>query len=77
MPEERALIQFRCVAEKHQQPKAGISDLLTVYEGKWAYCPMDIRAKGHEWEPTGGLSVNDVRQLVDRERSARSKGSES
>ena len=71
MPEERALIQFRCVSEKHQQPKAGVSDLLTVYERQWAYCPMDIRAKGHEWQATGGLSLNEVRMLVDRERNAR------
>ena len=71
MPEERALIQFRCVAEKHQQPKAGVSDLLTVHERQWAYCPMDIRAKGHDWNPTGGLSLNEVRALVDRERNAR------
>ena len=77
MPEDRALIQFRCVAEKHQQPKAGVSDLLTIYDGKWAYCPMDTRAKGHQWEPTGGLSVTEVRLLVDRERNARSKQSES
>lgn len=72
MPEERAaLIQFRCVAEKHQEPKGGTSDLLTIHEGQWAYCPHDIRDKGHRWEPTGGLTVHEVRQLVDRERNAR------
>ena len=73
MPEGRALIQYRCVTEKHQEAKAGNSDTLTVHEGKWAYCPFDVRAKGHEWDDTGGLSVNEVRMLVDRERSARAK----
>ena len=76
MPEERALIQFRCVNERHQEPKApGPSDLLTVHEGKWAYCPYDIRATGHVWKETGGLSVTDVRLVVDRERAAKREGS--
>ena len=73
MPEERALIQFRCVTPKHLDAKAGNSDTLTVYEGKWAYCPMDVRAKDHTWVSTGGISVNDVRMLIDRERQSRSK----
>jgi hypothetical protein len=72
VPEERARIQFRCVNEKHQEPRMpGPSDLLTVYEGKWAYCPYDIRAKGHDWQATGGLTVNEVRLIVDRERAAK------
>ena len=73
MPEERALIHFRCVAEKHQGPKGGPSDMLTIHEGRWAYCPFDIREQGHRWAPTGGLSVNDLRSLIDRERNARTK----
>jgi len=73
MPEDRALIQYRCVNEKHQENKTGTSDTLTVYEGKWAYCPFDVRATGHSWEDTGGLSLNDVRMLVDRERNARAR----
>ena len=72
MAVERALIQYRCVAEKHQEPRPqGPSDLLTVHEGKWAYCPHDIRAMGHDWKETGGLSVTDLRLLIDRERYAK------
>ena len=76
MPEERALIYYRCVTEKHQEPRPqGPSDLLTVHEGKWAYCPHDIRATGHEWKDTGGKTVVEVRLLVDRERAAKREGS--
>ena len=73
IPEDRALIQYRCIADTHQTPKAGTSDTLTVYQGKWAYCPFDVRAKGHTWEDTGALSLNEVRMLVDRKRNARAK----
>jgi len=74
VPEERALIQFRCVNEKHQEQRSSTSDTLTINEGAWAYCPMDVRAKGHEWQATGGLTLNEVRMLVDRERNTRGKG---
>lgn len=67
MPEERALIQFRCVADDHQEPGAK-SDTLTVHEGKWAFCPHDIRAKGHRWEATGGATLTDVRHMAERAR---------
>lgn len=69
MPEERALIHYRCIEPKHQEAKTpGPSDLLTVHEGKWAYCPYDIRADGHTWKETGGITVTEIRLLVDRER---------
>ncbi|HYK98799.1 MAG TPA: hypothetical protein VEU77_10460 [Candidatus Acidoferrales bacterium] len=70
MPEEGSLIQFCCVAADHQDAKGSSSDTLTIHEGKWAFCPYDIRANGHEWEATGGVSVAEVRRLVDRGRSA-------
>ena len=73
MPEGRALIQFRCVNEKHQQQRSSSSDTLTINEGAWAYCPMDVRAKDHEWRATGGLTLNEVRLLIDRERNTRGK----
>lgn len=63
MPEDRALIHFRCTNAKHQDARGGVSDTLTIHEGMWAYCPHDIRVKGHEWEPTGGVSMSEVRRL--------------
>jgi hypothetical protein len=37
------------------------SDTLTIHLGKWAYCPHDIRSKGHEWVETGGQSLTQIR----------------
>lgn len=71
MPEERALIAYRCVNPKHQEPADSRSDQLTIHEKKWAYCPHDIRAKGHEWVDTGGVTLTEVRLLVDRGRQKR------
>ena len=33
-----------------------------VHEGKWSYCPRDIRAKDHVWEPTGGVRIELLRR---------------
>lgn len=63
MPEDRALIYFRCVNAKHQEARGNESDTLTIHDGKWAYCPHDIRVKGHEWEATGGVTLDDARRL--------------
>lgn len=63
MPEDRALVHFRCVSAKHQEARGSASDTLTIHDGKWAFCPYDIRVKGHEWEPTGGLPLDAVRRL--------------
>ncbi len=67
MPEERALIQYRCVADDHQEPGSK-SDTLTIHEGKWAFCPRDSRAKGHRWEDTGGVTLTEVRRIAERAR---------
>lgn len=61
MPDQRALIHYRCSNLKHQQPSGNTSDTLTINEGKWAYCPHDIREKGHEWSETGGVSLEQAR----------------
>lgn len=56
-----ALIHFRCATPAHQRAKAGISDTLTIHEGKWAYCPHDIRAKDHAWVDAGGVTLEQLR----------------
>ena len=63
MSDERPLIFFRCVNAKHQELRGRESDTLTIHQGKWAYCPHDIRVKGHQWEDTGGVALGDVRRL--------------
>jgi hypothetical protein len=61
VPDQRALIHYRCSNPKHQQANSNKSDTLTIHEGKWAYCAFDIRAKEHQWTETGGVTVEQVR----------------
>ena len=66
MPDERALIYFRCTNPKHRDSAGNKSDTLTIHEGKWAYCGHDIRAKGHEWTATNGITLEQVRSAQRR-----------
>jgi hypothetical protein len=34
---------------------------LTLFEGLWAYCPFDVRAGEHDWVPTGGVTMDTLR----------------
>ncbi len=57
------LIHYRCTASTHQQGVEGrTADTLTVHEGKWSYCPKDIREKDHVWQPTGGIRIELLRR---------------
>ena len=63
MAQESGLIHYRCAAPSHQQGVEGrTADTLTVHEGKWSYCPKDIRATDHLWQPTGGVRIELLRR---------------
>lgn len=66
MPDERALIYYRCTNPAHHQAASNKSDTLTIHEGKWAYCGHDIRAKGHVWTATNGVTLEQVRSAQRR-----------
>ena len=55
------LVHFRCTQPAHDRPPATRSDTLTLVEGLWAYCPFNIRAGDHEWVPTGGVTMDSLR----------------
>jgi hypothetical protein len=59
--EQEALIHYRCGNTTHTQMRGVESDTLTIHLGKWAYCPHDVRSKGHEWVETGGQTLTQVR----------------
>ena len=43
------------------------SDHITVVDGRWAFCAMNVRAEKHDWVSTGGITRADVaRQLAQR-----------
>ena len=53
------LVEFECVAKKHA-PTIERPDKLTIHEGKWAFCPFDALADGHDWRETGGTDVDTL-----------------
>lgn len=55
------LVHFRCTNLAHARPTGGRSDTLTLVEGLWAYCPFDVRAGDHDWQPTGGVRLAELR----------------
>lgn len=38
------------------------ADTITVHDGKWSYCPRDIRETDHQWQPTGGVQIERLRR---------------
>jgi hypothetical protein len=54
------LIHFRCGEPAHARPDQRVSGTVTLVEGLWAFCPMDVRADGHDWRPTGGVTMEDL-----------------
>ena len=55
------LVHFRCTNLAHVRPASERSDQLTLHEGLWAYCPFNVRAGDHEWAPTGGVTMEQLR----------------
>ncbi len=70
MPEDGALIHYRCTDPKHQASGERISDKLTIHEKRWAYCPFDARAKPHTWTETGGITLSQLRLRLREARAS-------
>ena len=63
MQDQSGLIHWRCEAAAHRQGADGRTpDTLTVRDGSWAYCPMDVAATGHDWKNTGGVRIEMLRR---------------
>jgi hypothetical protein len=56
-------IDFVCARADHQVTTLG--EDLTVHAEKWAYCPSK-HVDGHEWRPCGGMSLEDLKRLLQR-----------
>ena len=54
------LVHFRCTNPAHARPAAQRSDMLTLVEALWAYCPFNVRAGEHLWTPTGGVTLAEL-----------------
>lgn len=62
------LVHFRCTNPAHARPAGERSDTVTLNEGLWAYCPFNVRAGDHQWSPTGGVTIDDLRRQRPTER---------
>ena len=56
-------VDFVCARAEHQGSEP--DDALTMHEDRWAYCPGGARDR-HEWRSTGGVSLEDAKQFVQR-----------
>jgi hypothetical protein len=55
------LIHYRCVTRAHLAVTDQPSGRVTAHERKWAYCNDPDAASEHEWQATGGVSVELLR----------------
>jgi hypothetical protein len=56
-PDVEATIAFTCAAPAHREGDGG-PDKLTIHDRRWAFCPFDALAGGHEWRPSEGLTLS-------------------
>ena len=61
-------ITLCCVTRTHWQRPAGAGDTntVTIVRGAWAFCPHNAMAEGHDWRPTGGIDIAQLRRMVRR-----------
>jgi hypothetical protein len=59
-----AEIAFVCMEPGHLDRNGALVDHLTIHQAAWAYCPSNVRTGGHDWKPTGGVSMSDLELLV-------------
>lgn len=59
-----ALVGFICMAPEHLDRNGAVVDHLTIHDSDWAYCPLNVRTHGHDWKPTGGVSMGDLEIII-------------
>jgi hypothetical protein len=60
-------VDYFCARPEHQWAEP--NDALTMHRDRWAYCPAGS-SEPHDWQPTGGMSLNDAKKFVGRHPSA-------
>jgi hypothetical protein len=55
-----ARVAFICRAPAHLDKNGALVDHLTIHDTAWAYCPSNVRIEGHDWKPTGGLTMGEI-----------------
>jgi hypothetical protein len=63
-----ARIGFICMTPAHLSKNGALVDHLTINGTEWAYCPSNVRSDGHDWKPTGGVTLTELEIVVRRMR---------
>ena len=58
-------VDFVCARAEHQGTEP--NEALTMHEERWAYCSGGAGER-HDWQLTGGMSLEDAKQFVKRLR---------
>jgi hypothetical protein len=59
-------VDYFCARPEHQGAEP--NDALTMHRDGWAYCPAAAK-EPHNWQPTGGMSLNDAKNFLRRHPS--------
>lgn len=59
-----ARVAFICRAQAHLDKNGALVDHLTIHEKAWAYCPRNVRIDGHDWKPTGGVTMGELEIVI-------------
>ena len=59
-----ARVGFICTASAHLNKNGALVDHLTINEKEWAYCPSNVRTDGHDWKPTGGVTMGELEIVI-------------
>jgi len=64
-------VHYVCIADAHAtRERRSSSDTLTVFSGRWAFCPSDAKGEGHEWQETEGVTIEALRSGLTKGRLA-------
>ena len=56
------------MAPAHLSANGALVDHLTINGSEWAYCPLNVRIDGHDWKPTGGVTMTELGIVLRRMR---------
>lgn len=59
-----ARVGFICIAPTHLTTNGALVDHLTINGKEWAYCPSNVRIAGHDWKPTGGVTMGELEIVI-------------
>lgn len=62
------LVRFVCGSSAHASGRSDAA--LTIHEGAWAFCPAGSDARDHQWQPSDGLPIADLKRFTPRAQAS-------